>query len=174
MADESPGTLIAVRFDEALKAQECVLAMARVAKGGGVEIDDVAVVIKDENARISLQQSRDVNLGQGATSGGWLGAIVGIIGGPAGMVAGGALGATVGGLWAKLHDVGIDDDHMRKMGEGLIPGEAAMFVLMTSYEIEPLARELTRFDGLLLESTLAADEADRVTKALAAELPQLS
>ncbi|MCP3853579.1 MAG: DUF1269 domain-containing protein [Actinomycetia bacterium] len=171
MADESPGTLIAIRFDEALKAQECVLAMARVAKAGDVDIDDVAVVIKDENARIMLQQSRDVNAGQGATSGGWLGAIVGIIGGPAGILAGGALGATVGGLWAKLHDVGIDDDHMRGMGEGLIPGEAAMFVLMKSYDIDPLAAELIRFDGLLLESTLSEDESARLTKSLATELP---
>ena len=53
-----------------------------------------------------------------------------------------------------------------------IPGEAAMFVLMNSYDIDPLVRELTRFDGLLLESTLADDEADRITKALATELPQ--
>ncbi len=100
-------------------------------------------------------------VGQGAASGGWVGALVGIIGGPVGVIAGGALGAAAGGLFAKLHDVGINDDEMKEMGERLDRGQAALFVLLKSYDVTAVAMELRRFEGALFHSN--ADEAIQTT-----------
>lgn len=150
-------TLIAVEFDEPLMAQELLLAFARLAKRNSVDIEDAAMVFKDDDGKIRLRQTRDVMPGQGAASGGWVGALVGIIGGPLGILAGGALGAAAGGLFAKLRDVGIDDDHMKQMGEQLDRGSAALFVLLNDYDVTAVAMELRRFDGELFYST--ADEA---------------
>lgn len=150
-------TLIAVKFDEPLMAQEMLLAFARLAKQNHIDIEDAAMVFKDDDAKIRLRQTRDVMPGQGAASGGWVGALVGIIGGPLGVLAGGALGAAAGGLFAKLRDVGIDDDHMREMGEQLDRGSAALFVLLNEYDVTAVAMELRRFDGELFYST--ADDA---------------
>lgn len=150
-------TLIAVSFDESLMAQELLLAFARLAKQNAIDIEDAAMVIKDADGKISLRQTRDVMTGQGAASGGWVGALVGIIGGPLGMLAGGALGAAAGGLFAKLRDVGIDDDHMKEMGEQLDRDSAALFVLLNDYDVTAVSMELRRFDGELFTST--ADEA---------------
>lgn len=169
MADETTGDLLAIRFDHPLKAQECVLAMARVTMAGDLKLADMAIVTNDDG-KIRLQQTRDLNAGQGAGAGGWVGALLGIVGGPLGMVAGGALGATVGGIWAKLRDIGIDDDKMKAMGESLNDGEAALFMLITEHNCPALARELKRFDGMILETTLAADEGDLLTEALCSEL----
>lgn len=150
-------TLIAVSFDESLMAQELLLAFARLAKQNAIDIEDAAMVTKDADGKISLRQTRDVMTGRGAASGGWVGALVGIIGGPLGMLAGGALGAAAGGLFAKLRDVGIDDDHMKEMGEQLDRDSAALFVLLNDYDVTAVAMELRRFDGALFTST--ADEA---------------
>ncbi len=150
-------TLIAIKFDEPLYAQEMLLAFARLVKRDSVGMEDAAIVTKDEDGKIRLRQTRDVMPGQGAASGGWVGALVGIIGGPVGMIAGGALGAAAGGLFAKLRDVGIDDDQMREMGEQLGKGEAALFVLMDSYDVTAVVLELRRFPGVLFHSN--ADEA---------------
>lgn len=150
-------TLIAVKFDEPLMAQEMLLAFARLAKQHYIDIEDAAMVFKDDDAKIRLRQTRDVMPGQGAASGGWVGALVGIIGGPLGVLAGGALGAAAGGLFAKLRDVGIDDDHMREMGEQLARGSAALFVLLNEYDVTAVAMELRRFEGELFHST--ADDA---------------
>lgn len=146
-------TLIAVKFDEQLMAQELLLAFARLAKRNDIDIEDAAMVAKEEDGKIRLRQTRDVMPGQGAASGGWVGALVGIIGGPLGVLAGGALGAAAGGLFAKLRDVGIDDEHMKEMGEQLDRDSAALFVLLNEYDVTAVAMELRRFDGELFYST---------------------
>ncbi len=146
-------TLIAVKVDEPLLAQELLLAFARLAKHDWVDIEDAAVVAKDSDGKIRLRQTRDVMPGQGAASGGWVGALIGIIGGPLGVLAGGALGAAAGGLFAKLRDVGIDDDHMKEMGERLDRDSAALFILLNDYDVTAVAMELRRFEGEIFSST---------------------
>lgn len=163
-------TMLAIRFDHPLKAQECLMAMLRLAGEEVVRIEDAAIVDKDDSGKIRLRQSRDINMGQGATSGGLYGSLIGIIGGPIGMLAGGALGAAAGGMWAKLRDIGIDDDHMKDMGERILPGENLLFLLLHDINELRFARELRRFDGTLFEST-ASDSLDKeLEAALAVEL----
>jgi len=162
MPDTQPNGLLALRFKEPLMAQECVLAMGRLAKNHVIEIDDIAIV-RHTGGRTRIQQTRDLNTGQGASAGGWVGALVGMLGGPGGMIAGGALGAAVGGLWAKLHDVGIDDDHMKEMGNRLQSGESVVFILMKDCHVGGLAKELRRFDAEIFESTLT-DTADELIR----------
>ncbi len=154
---ETNATMFAIRFDHPLKAQECLMAMLRIAGDEVIRIEDAAIVDKDSNGKIRLRQSKDVNAGQGATSGGLYGSLIGIIGGPIGMLAGGALGAAAGGLWGKLRDIGVDDDHMKDMGERILPGENLLFLLLHDIKRERVCREMKRFDGMLFEST--ADDA---------------
>ena len=167
--DEST-TLIAIKFDEPLLAQEMLLAFARLVKRQSVDMEDAAIVTKDDDGKIRLRQTRDVMPGQGAASGGWVGALVGIIGGPVGMLAGGALGAAAGGLFAKLRDVGIDDDQMREMGEQLGRGQAALFVLLNHYDVTAVAMEMRRFEGELFHSTAHEAIEQRLRDELAAGL----
>ena len=109
-------------------------------------------------------------MGEGATSGGLYGSLIGIIGGPIGMLAGGVLGATAGGLWGKLRDIGIDDDHMREMGDRILPGENLVFLLVHDLDEAAFLREMKRFDGMLFQST-ASDRLDNALEAsLAVEL----
>ena len=150
-------TLLAIRFDHALKAQEALLAMLRIASQDVIRIEDAAIIDKDEKGKIRLRQSKDLNPSQGAATGGWYGALIGIIGGPLGIIAGGVLGASVGGLFAKLRDIGINDDHMKEMGERILPGEDILFLLLHSIDQAGFCAEMKRFDGTLIEST--ADEA---------------
>ena len=173
MTEEPTGpkaTMLAIRFDHPFKAQECLLAMVRIAGQDVIRIEDAAIVDKDSNGKIRLRQSKDINAGQGATSGGLYGSLIGIIGGPIGMLAGGALGAAAGGLWGKLRDIGIDDDHMKDMGERILPGENLLFLLLHDINRPLFCREMKRFDGMLFEST--ADDAfdTEVEACLAVEL----
>jgi uncharacterized membrane protein len=165
-----PATLLAIRFDHPMKAQECLLAMVRIAEAEVMRIEDAAVVDKDAGGKIRLRQSKDVSAGEGATSGGLYGSLLGIIGGPLGMLAGGALGAAAGGLWGKLRDIGIDDDHMRAMGDRINAGENLLFLLLHDINRVAFCREMKRFDGMLFEST--ADDAfdTELERCLAVEL----
>lgn len=167
---DSNSTLIALRFDHSLKAQECLLAMLRIAGDESIRIEDAAIIDKDDNGRIRLRQSKDINPGQGASAGGLYGSLIGLIGGPIGMFAGGALGAAAGGLWGKLRDIGINDDHMKDMGERINAGENLLFLLLERINQDAFVREMRRFDATLFEST-APDSLDaRVEEALAAKI----
>lgn len=146
------------------------MAMVRIATDEVIKIEDAAIIDKDDGGKIRLRQSKDINAGEGATSGGIYGSLIGLIGGPVGFLAGGALGAAVGGLWGKLRDIGIDDDHMKTMGERINPGENLLFLLLEDINWKLFCREMKRFDGMLFEST-ATDAMDEELEAcLAVEL----
>lgn len=144
--------LVALRFDHPGKAQEAMLAASRLISRKRLAIDDAAIVIKHDGGKVQLLQTRDTNPTQGAVSGGWVGMLAGLFV-PMGFLIGGAIGAAVGGIWAKLRDIGINDDEMKRLGEQLEPGEAALFVLVTDFHRSHVGHELGRFDGTLYAST---------------------
>jgi len=66
--------------------------------------------------------------------------------------------------------VGVDDDHMKEMGERILPGENLLFLLLHDIDWPAFCREMKRFDGMLFEST-ANDAMDTELEAcLAVEL----
>jgi uncharacterized membrane protein len=166
-----PGTdsthLLAVEFDDPMRAQEALLASLRLHKRAAIRIEDAAIVVKEPKGRIRIHQTKDVNPTQGAVAGSW----IGLLGGLIFMVPliGAALGAAVGGLWAKLRDIGISDDQMRRMGEDLAPGDAALFLLLEPLAPTNLVRELRRFNGIVLYSNLD----DELTAEVAAALDEI-
>ena len=147
---DSTKQLLAIRFDEPLKAQELLIASMRLQNKGSITIDDAAIVTK-EDGRVKIHQTKDMNAGQGAATGGWFGALAGLL--FMQPLIGAALGVAIGGMWAKLRDIGIDDEQMRDMGESLLTGEGALFLLLENAFPTHLARELQRFDGTAVQKT---------------------
>ncbi len=163
----SSARLLAIRFDEPLKAQEMLIASLRLQKKGSITIDDAAIVT-NEDGKVRIHQTKDMNAGQGAATGGWFGALAGLL--LLQPLIGAALGAAIGGLWAKLRDIGIDDEQMRAMGESLGTGEGALFLLLQDAYPTHLAHELRRFDGMVLHSTFDPEDTEAFQTALATEL----
>ena len=162
-AGDSDATLWAFTLDGPLRAQEALLAALRMVGRGHLALEDAAIVAK-VGGRVRISQTKDVSAGQGAVSGTWLGTLAGLfVGQP---LIGAAIGAAVGGLFGRLHDIGIDDDQMKAMGERLKDGEAALFLLVEScHEVRAL-HEVSRFPGRVLATTadeeLAAQVRDRL------------
>jgi uncharacterized membrane protein len=100
-------------------------------------------------------------------SGTWLGTLAGLfVGQP---LIGAAIGAAVGGLFAKLRDIGIDDAQMQQMGEALGDGEAALFLLISDCHQVRALHEVSRFPARLLATTARADLAAEVRGRLAVD-----
>jgi uncharacterized membrane protein len=66
-----------------------------------------------------------------------------------------------------LRDIGIADREMREMGEHLDPGTAALFLLFEPLAPTTLVREMHRFNGKVLRSTLDDDLTAEISAALA-------
>lgn len=163
---ESSADLWAFAFDGPLRAQEAMLAALRMVGRQHLTLDDAAIVAK-VGGRVRISQTKDVSTGQGAISGTWLGTLAGLfVGQP---LIGAAIGAAVGGLFAKLRDIGIDDDQMKEMGESLDEGEGALFLLVRDcHEVRAL-HEVSRFPGRLLATTAAVEVAEEVRSRLAVD-----
>ncbi len=156
--------LLAIEFDDSLKAQEALLASLRLHKRQALRIDDAAIVAKDDRGRIRIHQTKDVSPGQGAATGTWFGVLAGLL--FMAPLVGAVLGAAIGGIWAKLRDIGISDRQMREMGEALGSGDAALFLLIEPLAPTNIVRELRRFDGRVMHSTMEPELTDEIRAAL--------
>lgn len=165
--DVSPDVL-AIDFDDELKAREALLAATRLGKRRSVEMTDAAIVTKTPTGKTRIMQTRDISPSQGATMGAWWGGLFGLLAaGMVGWLAGIVFGAVLGGLWARSRDIGISDSWMKSFGDRLLPGHAAAFFQMPHVYATHLIRELRRFDGSLLHNSLRDVETSEVEAALA-------
>lgn len=164
----SDADLWAFVFDSSLRAQEALLASMRLVARTHLKLEDAAVVAK-VRGKVRITQTKDVSPSQGAVGGAWIGILAGLFLGPGGPLVGGALGAAAGGLFAKLRDFGIDDDEMKRMGEDLAEGEAALFLLVEDCHRMRALHEVSRFPGRLLVSTADPDLVQEVRDRLAVD-----
>ncbi len=155
-------------LDGPLRAQEALLATMRLTGRKQLQLEDAAIVTK-VGERVRITQTKDVSTGQGAVSGAWIGTLAGLFFGPGGPLIGAALGAAGGGLFAKLRDYGIDDDEMKRMGEELRPGEAALFLLVEDCHRMRALHEVSRFPGRLLATTADDELAEAVSSRFATD-----
>ncbi len=165
-ADGVTADLWAFRFDDPVMAQEALLAAMRLQRRNRIQLDDAAIVVRDDRGRTRIIQTKDISTGQGAISGSWLGLLAGMFVPGPGALVGLALGAAAGGLFAKLRDKGINDDEMKQWGEQLGNGESALFLLVEDCHQMRALHEVSRFPATILTATAAPDVIERVRERL--------
>ena len=136
--------------------------LGELAKKGTVEIESGTIVVKNEEGKVKLRKTTEMTSGRGAGRGAFWGLLVGLIlGGPiAGLFAGLGLGAILGGRATK----GIDRDFMKTLGKRLIPGGAALFLLVDSDD-EATMQQLEAYEGSLYVTPLTDDVEEALEKA---------
>lgn len=168
MSDSTtPSSLVAIALPDRLLAQEGLMAAMRLVSRGHLDLEDAALISKESGGHIRITETRDTRPSQGAYSGGWLGMLAGLLVGGGALLVGAALGAAVGGIFAKLRDIGIQDEEMQRLGEELADGEAALLLLVRDAHLFHARAELRRFPGRLLHSTCDETTTGQLTEALA-------
>jgi len=151
-----PVEVVVAAFKDEKSASEALKALKQARNEGLIKIVDAAVLRKDADGKLHIKETADMGGGKGAVIGGVLGGVVGVLAGPIGWAALG--GAVIGGLAAKLHDGGFKDERLKKLGEGLGPGNSAIVAVV----------ELTWVKQV--EKALADAGADAVTEELSADI----
>ena len=123
-----PVQVVVAAFKDENTAGEALKALKQARNQGLIKIVDAAVLRKDANGKLHIKETADMGGGKGAVIGGVAGAVVGLLAGPVGWAALG--GAVIGGLAAKLHDGGFKDERLKKLGEGLGPGNSAIVAVV--------------------------------------------
>jgi uncharacterized membrane protein len=97
-------------------------------------------------------------------SGGFWGSLVGLL--FLNPLLGAAVGASAGAVSGALTDVGIDDEFMKKLSEGLQPNTSVLFVLVRKATPDKVVDEIKQFGGTVLQTSLSHEDEAKLQAAL--------
>ena len=117
--------LVAIAYEDLPTAQQVASNLGEAVKGHDIELDDLVIVERKDDGDVKLHQPSLAGLG--AASGALWGGLIGLIFFVP--LFGMAIGAAAGAAGGALSDTGVDDDFMKRLGEELQPGKAAMILL---------------------------------------------
>jgi uncharacterized membrane protein len=143
--------LVAVGYEREETAEQALASVRDLAQEHALELKDAAIVVKDDADRVELRQTRELAAGEALVGGGSIGLLLGLaVGAP---VAAALIGLGGGGGLA-LFDRGISDKRMRRIGEKLEPGHAALFALVADVDWALLHERLAVYGGEVAASEL--------------------
>lgn len=163
--------LVVVAFDNANDADRMLNELRRLQTEYLVDLEDAVVAVRPPQGKVELKQSISLT-GAGALSGGLSGALFGSLIGLlflnplAGLAVGAVVGAGTGALSGSLADYGINDDFIRATAQQLKPDTSALFVLVRKAQPEKVLKELSRFKGTILRTSLSPEQEARLQRAL--------
>jgi uncharacterized membrane protein len=155
MAD-APVQLLIAAFQDEGGASAALQMLKEAKKEKLVAIKDAAVLRKDPQGKLHVNDIRDMTGTRGAAIGGVVGAGLGILTGGAALAIAG-IGALAGGLAAKLRDSGFNDARLRKLGEGLTPGSSAIVAVIEHTWVADLQEEFQKAGAEVVTEAIAAD-----------------
>lgn len=149
--------LIAIEFDDPALAFELRADLVKFQKEYLIEMEDIVVVTRDGDGKPKLHQA--VNLAAtGALGGAMWGALIGLL--FLNPLLGVAVGAGAGAISGSLTDIGINDNTIREMSEGLPPGGSAVFVLVRRVTGDKVLERLKAYHekGKVIHTSLSEEQ----------------
>jgi len=155
--------LVAVAYPDADTAEEVRTTLAQMMKEHLIELDDAVVVTRSDDGKVKLHQAVST-AGAGAAGGALWGGLIGLL--FLSPLLGAAIGAAAGGASGALADVGVDDKFMKELGEKLVPGTAALIVLVRKSTPDKVVPRIAQYGGHVIQSSLSHDAEARLDAAL--------
>jgi uncharacterized membrane protein len=163
--------LVVLGFNNRRDAEEVFELGASLEHEALLDLEDAALAWRDDNGKVRIQQALPTTEA-GATRGAFMGALWGALLGLlfvnplAGLAVGGLTGAAAGATTGALTDIGINDDLIRRIGEQLQPGKAAVFALIRRSARDRVTEALKHYHPAVLCTTLTKDREEDLVKAL--------
>jgi uncharacterized membrane protein len=160
--------LLVISFDDPLRAQEFLLAAARLQRDDELQLHDAVIIRRDADGTARVTETTDVTPGQAGVGAGVWGLLLGtLFGGPIGGLVVGAATAGGGALYAKLRDTGVKDATIEQLRNAVPPGRTAVALLVSHVSVGDLQRELARFPRAeLVETDMPPAAVNAVQEAL--------
>ena len=141
------------------------MTLRKMQKDYLLDLEDAVVAVKDEKGKVKLHQA--INLtAAGAVSGGFWGALIGMI--FMMPLLGAAVGASAGAASGALTDVGIDDKFMKELAESMNAGSSVLFVLAHNATPDKVLEELRGTGGKVIKTSLTHEDEAKLQAALSA------
>jgi uncharacterized membrane protein len=163
--------VLAINFTAEGDAYEALTTLKELDEQRQVALAGAAVVLRHEDGTIAINDEvGDIGY-TGTATGGVVGLIVGILGGPIGVLLGGATGLLVGSLF-DMDDLDESDSVLSEMSRTVRVGHSAVVAEVDEQSPEVIDAAIHRLNGTVLRLPLAdveaeiaaADEAQRAAK----------
>jgi len=157
--------IIGLGFEGRETAKGWLKDLEKMAEEGHLEILDAVLVSRGVGDHVQMKQTTKLT-GKFAKRGTGIGFLAGLLlGGP---ILGAAGGAAVGAITGSMKDVGIDDQFIADIAQGIGPNSSMLF-LMTENADEKVMDYLKHFKARVLTTTLPPEEETRLQKLLETE-----
>jgi uncharacterized membrane protein len=163
--------VLAVSFSEHANAYEALSRLKELDAHGDVSVRGAAVVVRGEDGKVVSKEQIGDESWEGTASGGLIGLLIGVIGGPLGVIVGGATGVLVGSLF-DMDDADETESALAEISKSVQVGPPAL--LADAIEESPVAIDavmanlggtvLRRSAGDVQAEVAAAEEAQREAK----------
>jgi uncharacterized membrane protein len=151
--------VIAVSFDPDNNAYAALTTVKELDEQGRLGVDAATVVVRDANGHIVVKDRAGSFEYAGAAGGGMLGLLLGIIGGPLGVLIGGTYGLMVGSLF-DLDEVERTESVLSEISASVRPGHTALLAQVTEQSAEVVDAAMARLGGTVLRRPVADVEAE--------------
>jgi uncharacterized membrane protein len=146
--------LVARVYDSPDKARRALEHVEDLHRRKTIKIRNAAMLVKDEEGKLSVQDTRDVDARHGRLFGAVTGGLMGLLAGPGGAVIGALAGAGVGRFAAQKIDMGFSDEFLGNLEKYLQPGSAAVIVLAEHQWADQMHRAWSDLEGVVFQQTL--------------------
>ena len=164
-------SVIAVTFEDDRSAYKALTVLKELDAQDRVGVREAVVVTRGEDGQVVTKDEVTSNFLPGTAGGGLIGLLIGIIGGPLGMLLGGSYGLFVGSL-ADLYEVDETESALSAISSSVKPGHAALLAVVEEQSVDVVDAAMTELGGAVLRRAVvdveaeiaAAEEAERTAK----------
>lgn len=153
--------LVAIAYDDLDQAHRVASNLGEAVKAHVIELEDLVIVERKQDGKVKLHQPSMAGLG--AASGALWGGLIGLI--FLVPLFGMAVGAAAGAAGGALSDTGVDDKFMKRLGEELDPGKAAVILLVRKVSADKILPEVKE-PGTVIQTSLNDEDEQRLEQAL--------
>jgi len=159
--------LIVAGFNGQFTADEVLLDLMKLNQVHQIDLEDAAVAIRKKDGTIAIKQTSVLVMADAAVGGG-CGLLIGAVclNPLMGTLVGGVIGAAVGKIVKLVEKIGIKEDFIKGVADTLVPDSSAIFVIVSKGLSDEVAKELSKFSGTLLRTSLSPKNEEELKKIL--------
>jgi uncharacterized membrane protein len=160
-ADTVPTTydVISVVFENDANAYAALTKLKELDTQGQLEVQEAVVVQRAVDGTLTVKDRVGSTEPTGTATGGLLGLLVGILGGPVGVLIGGGYGLLVGSLF-DLDDADRIQSTLGQLSESVQPERAAVLAVVTESGHEVIDGAMAAYGGTVLRRSVDEVEAE--------------
>jgi uncharacterized membrane protein len=152
-------SVIAVSFEDDGTAYKALTLLEELDSQHRVDVREAVVVARGEDGQIVAKDRVESSSLPGTATGGLIGLLIGVIGGPLGMLVGGTYGLFAGSMF-DLYDADESDSALGEISSSVKIGDTALLAVVDEQSTEVVDAAMADLGGTVARRSVAVVEAE--------------